>query len=413
MKKISILIIAMTLIVTGCSVTSDIGSTTVNNKDWELLTESATSSTVIMYHDIKDEEFKTWIEKSVIPSLKTDYNIELKIKQKSLDEYYGDLAQQYDEGNKGVFDLLIYDDSSSKMLMERALLYDNYTSKLPNHVSMQNSEDYENMYSEGLDTSKNNVMLGRKQLIMIYDEDLFSDAPKTVSEMLEITKTMEGKISYVDPYYELGRDFMNSIFFSFMDYEEVYSMDLNKADLKVRAKDAIEFFNSLKPYIAFRDGMLPTNQDEIDEMFYNTSILFSMTYESNHASTMSKKELYPFGAKSFTFDSGTTGDAFYGAIPFNSNNKTGAMIVLNQMLSPEAQKYKYDPKKWGNLPALDTTMMEAASAKIVNSITMKRSDMKQEELLSKRIPEVPKELSDMLYEIWREEVEINLYSAQQ
>lgn len=412
MKKLSILIIAMTLLITGCSVTSDIGSTTVKNKDWELLTESANNSTVIMYHDIKDEEFNIWIEKIVMPSLKTDYNILLKLKQKPLEEYYGDLKKQYDEDNKGVFDLLLYDDSSSKTLIDSVLLYDEFTAKLPNVVAMQNVEDYENMYSEGLDTSKNNVMLGRKQLIMIYDEDLFSDAPKNVNEMLDVTETMEGKLSYVDPSNELGRDFINSIFFSFMDYEEVYSMDLNKAELKIKAKDAIEYFNSLKPYIAFRDGMLPKNQDEIDEMFYNTSILFSMTYESNHASTMSKKELYPFGAKSFVFDSGTTGDAFYGVIPFNSNNKSGAIIVLNEMLSPKSQKYKYDPKKWGNLPAVDTTIMEASNAKIVNSVTMKRSDMKQEELLSKRIPEVPKVLSDMLYEIWKEEVEVKLYSKQ-
>ncbi|MGB3367983.1 MAG: extracellular solute-binding protein [Acidaminobacteraceae bacterium] len=410
MKKISILIIAMILLITGCSVTSDIGSTTVKNKDWELLTESATNSTVIMYHDIKDEEFVIWIEKSVMPSLKKDYNIELELKQKSFDEYYGELKKQYDEGNKGEFDLLLYDDSSIKALIENNLLYDKFTGKLPNVLAMQNVEAYENMYSEGLDTSYNSVMLGRKQLIMIYDEDLFSDAPKNIKDMLEITKTMEGKLSYVDPSNELGRDFINSVFFSFMDYDEVYSMDINIDDLKIKAKDAIEYFNSLKPYMAFRDGMLPKNQDEIDEMFYNTSILFAMTYESDHASTMSKKELYPFGAKSFVFDGGTTGDAFYGAIPFNSNNKSGAIIVLNEMISPEAQKYKYDPKKWGNLPAVDTTKMEVADAKIVNSITLKRSDMKQEELLSKRIPEVPKEVSDMLYKIWKEEVEVNLYS---
>lgn len=410
MKKLSMIIIAMTIFITGCSVTSDIGSTRVTDKDWDLLTESAMNSSVVVYHDIKAEEFDVWIEKSVKPTLKTDYNIDLILKYRPIDEYYADLKKEYDEDNMGKFDLLLYDDSSIKLLIENKLIYDNYTSKIPNFENMKNVEDYESIYCEGLDTSKNNVMLGRKQLIMVYDEDLFSDAPINLAEMLEITKTMEGKLSYVDPSSELGRDFMNSVFFTFMNYEDVYSMNWSKDELKIEAKDAIEYFNSLKPYIAYKEGVLPKNQDEIDEMFYNSSILFSMTYKLTHASTMSKKELYPFGAKAFVFDSGTTGDAFYGTIPFNSNNKSGAIVVLNQMLSPDSQHYKYDPKKWGNLPAVDTKIMQAADAKTVNSVTMKRSDIKQEAILSNRIPEVPQEISDMLYEIWKEEVEVNLYN---
>lgn len=410
MKKIGILIIILTLFMTGCSVTSDIGGGSPKNKDWELLAESAIDSSVVLYHNISDEEFDIWIEKSIAPSLKSEYNINLIVKYKPMIEYYDDLKLQHDEGSKGVFDLLIYDDSSSVKLLKNNLLYGNFTSKLPNLKALQNEEDFEILSSEGMDTSKHTVLLGRKQLIMVYDEDLFSDAPKTLDEMLEILDSMEGKFSYVNPSNELGRDFIDSVFLSFADYEEIYPLNLTKEELKVKSKDALEFFKKLKPYMAFRDGALPQNQDEIDEMFYNSSIMFSMTYDATHASTMSKKELYPFGARAFVFDSGTTGDAFYGAIPFNSNNKTGAILVLNQILSPEVQAYKYDPKKWGNLPAVDTTIMESSQAKVINSITMKRSDIKQEELLSKRIPEIPQKLSDMFYEIWKEEVEANLFT---
>lgn len=410
MKKYIALVLTFMLMVTGCSVTTEVSVDKSKDKDWELITDSAKGTEVLIYYSIKDDEFKTWIEKNVAPGLKSDYDINLKLSYKPIDEYYDDLKTQKAQELSGKFDMMIFEDSSFAKLKPNGLLYEPFANKLPNKDSYQGSEDYETVYAEGLEIDDSMVLLGRNQLIYIYDEDLFTDYPPTLEDIFPIMDEISGKFSYVDPSTELGRDFINSVFFTYMDYEEVYSTNPDKAKLKSMASDALAFFDKLKPYMEFYEGKLPKSQDQIDEMFYNGRIILAMSHDTAHASTLSKKELYPYGAKEFIFDTGTTGDSFYGAIPFNAENKSGAIVALNYMLGIDPQAYKYDPKKWGNLPSLYTPKIEATLAKPITGLSSKRSDIKQEEILGQRIPEVPKHISDMLYTIWKEEVESKLYS---
>lgn len=410
MKKYIALILTFMLLTTGCSVTTEVSVDKSKNKDWELITDSAKGTDVVMYYSIEDDEFKTWMEKSIVEGIKSEYDINLMLTYKPLEEYYEDLKSEKVSELKGKFDMMIFEDSSFAKLKSNGLLYGPFSDKLPNKESYQGNEDYEILYAEGLSADDSLVLLGRKQLVCIYDEDTIDEYPATLDSLITTLDGVKGKFTYVDPKSQLGRDFINSVFFAYMDYEDVYSLNPDKAKLKEMASEALEFFAKLQPYMEMYDGKLPTNQDQIDEMFYNGRVIMAMSYDITHASTLSKKELYPYGAKEFIFDTGTTGDSFYGAIPFNAENKAGAIVALNYMLNIEAQAYKYDPKKWGNLPSLYTPKIEATLAKPITGMSSKRSDLNQEEILSKRIPEVPKHISDLLYTIWKEEVESKLYS---
>ena len=410
MKKyiLLVLFIFVLTIVSGCeNVTVSEDNPYLTKNDKKLMLDSAKGSDIIAYHNIKDKLKLKWLETYVAKGIKSNYDINIKFVYKPLDEYYKKLNEQYlEEDNNGKFDLLIYDDDSFKKLKQNNLLYGPFITKLENNFSYQDPDNYEINYDEGIAIEGHEALLGREQLIFVYDEDSLENPPSSPNELLEILKENKGKFSYVDPSTELGRAFINSIFLSNVDYEEFYARDDYTLDeLKTIMKDGLSFFNDLKLYMKYKDGRLPQNQDEIDEMFYKNEIMFSMTFDIDHASTVSKLDLYPLGAKEFVFDTGTTGQNFYAAIPFNSNNKSAAILSINYMISLEAQNYKYDPKKWGNLPSLDSEYMKSEDAKILRKVNLKRSDMKEENLLSVRIPEVPKVISDKLYELWK--IEIN------
>ncbi len=81
------------------------------------------------------------------------------------------------------------------------------------------------------------------------------------------------------------------------------------------------------------------------------------------------------------------------------------MIVANYMLSANAQTEKYEPSNWGNIPVVDTDIMPEEDGKMINRVSIKRSDMKQELLNNHRVPPMPVEIKKIVSEIWLETLE--------
>ena len=65
----------------------------------------------------------------------------------------------------------------------------------------------------------------------------------------------------------------------------------------------------------------------------------------------------PEFAKAYVLDSGTIRNSHYLGIPVNAPNKTGAMVVANFLISPEAQLQKARPDVWGDGTILSTKLL--------------------------------------------------------
>ena len=76
------------------------------------------------------------------------------------------------------------------------------------------------------------------------------------------------------------------------------------------------------------------------------------------SAAIANKEL-PDTVRTYVMDGGTIGNVHFVAIPFNSPNKAGAMVLADFLLSPEAQAKKLDPNIWGDLTVLATAKLAA------------------------------------------------------
>lgn len=74
----------------------------------------------------------------------------------------------------------------------------------------------------------------------------------------------------------------------------------------------------------------------------------TMGYNEARAEHLIKDGVFPESTKSFVLnDVGSIGNTHFLAIPFNSPNKEGALVAINELLSPEAQFEKVKPDYWG------------------------------------------------------------------
>ena len=90
------------------------------------------------------------------------------------------------------------------------------------------------------------------------------------------------------------------------------------------------------------------------------------------------------------------------AIAANSGNKAGAMVAINEMLSPEIQADRYETLRV--IPVLDYEKLSEEQRAAFDGAELGEGIIPQDELLSRRLPEMPAQLVPIIEEIWMEEV---------
>jgi putative thiamine transport system substrate-binding protein len=78
-----------------------------------------------------------------------------------------------------------------------------------------------------------------------------------------------------------------------------------------------------------------------------------MAFNPAEASAAINAGRLPESVRTFILDVGTIGNTHFVAIPFNAAHKSGAMVVADFLMSPEAQAQKQDPRVWGDGTVLD------------------------------------------------------------
>ena len=127
-----------------------------------------------------------------------------------------------------------------------------------------------------------------------------------------------------------------------------------------------------------------------------------MTYDAYATALNIESGTYTDTTETFQFDKGTIGNTNFMAVAANSGNKAGAMVAINEMLSPEIQADRYEQLRV--IPVLDNSKLSEEQKAAFDAVDLGEGVIPQDELLSKRLPEMPAELVPIIEEIWTEEV---------
>lgn len=98
----------------------------------------------------------------------------------------------------------------------------------------------------------------------------------------------------------------------------------------------------------------------------------------------------------------TIGNTNFLAVARNSPNKAGALVTINEMLSPQVQASRYEELKI--LPVLNPQSLTPEEAALFDSADPGPGTIPQGDLLSHRLPEMPVRLVPIIEELWLEEV---------
>lgn len=389
--------IGILAMLTGCTELPEVGTADVTPTEWQLILDSSKKTTINVYHDYTDPLAKTWMDVVMVPYIEEKLGVKVVLNTLKMNELLPKLKdEKLNEVAIGSADLLILTKKGFGQLKDAGVLYGPYSNKLPNVAMNQVGESYENAWLDGKPMDDMAVQLGKNQLVLFFDEDQMETAPATLSELKQFIIANPGKFTFPSLDSAEGQAFVNTLAASLCDQKKLYEGKLDAKQQEALYAPVGAFLKEIRPYMWMQGKQLPKNVAELDRLFKEGQVSFSMSLDQNKAVSMIKEEKFPDGAKAYVLSSGTTGFGQYAVIPFNSANKSGAMSLINELLGGEMQGSKYNPKNWGNLPSVDPMKMEKTASAEITKVTVKRNALKEAELSAARLPQIP---SDKAYQL--------------
>lgn len=375
----------------------------IEEMSFDELKEAAKGSTVTFYGWGGDEKLNEWLDDVFAPLMKDKYDITMERVPMDIDQILSQLSGELQAGEEdGSIDMIWINGENFQSAKENHMLYGPFTDKLPNFNDYIDTESEDVTLDFAYPIEGYEAPYGKAQMVLVGDTAVTSEFPKSADELLEYVKKYPGKVTYPALPDFTGSVFVRNIIYEICGYEQFLNMEADKETVKEAVEPAMEYLRRLNPYLWNEGKTFPDSSTTLDNMFADGEVILNVTYDAFATAVKIEEGTYTETTQTFQFDKGTIGNTNFMAIAANSQNKAGAMVAINEMMSPEIQADRYNTLKV--LPVVDYDKLSDEQKAEFDKVDLGRGTIPQDELLEKRLPEMPAELVPIIEEIWEEEV---------
>ncbi len=401
MKKsiVAVFLIISLMAFTGCQKSAGFDE----KADFDTMVSQAKGTTVTFYGWGGDELHNKWLDNVLAPELKKKYDITLKRVPMDIDQILSKLSGEKQAGkSEGSIDIIWINGENFYSAKENGFLYGPFTDKLPNYKKYISPDDKEMTLDFGYPIEGYEAPYGKAQMVLMNDSAVTPETPKNTAELLAFAQKYPGKVTYPAPPDFTGSAFVRNVICDIVGYEQFATMNPDKETVKKAIMPAIEYLRELNKYLWNNGKTFPATSAQLTNMFADGEVVMNMSYEPYSVTNLIANGTYKETARAFQFAKGTVGNTNYLAIAKNAPNKQAALVVINEIMSPEMQASRLSDLK--TLPVLDYSKLSDSEKKLFDTVKLGKGSIPQDELLSKRIPEMPAKLIPIIEEIWQEEV---------
>tara|TARA_B100002052_G_scaffold190559_1_gene173679 strand:+ start:445 stop:1662 length:1218 start_codon:yes stop_codon:yes gene_type:complete len=340
--------------------------TKTNNDDWSKVIHSGMNKSVNFHAWGGSRNINNYI-KWVSKKVESKYNITLNhIKIKDTAQAVKKVLYEKisGENENGSIDIIWINGENFSSMLSSNLLYDkNWIFKLPNSKLINLSESSSLMYDFGVYNEGREMPWGLSQLIFFFDSEKLLKPPKNVFQFKKYILDNKGRITFPQPPDFVGTSFLKQVLSELTENKSILQEKFNfKRHSFILAK-LWEWLDDVTPNLWKRGKFYPKNYLSMSQLLGDDEIDISMAFNVSFPSNEVIKGNLPKSTKSYVPDIGSLSNVHYLTIPYNSSNPSAAKLVINFMISPEAQlrknlqsvwgdptvlNYKKLPKKWKN-----------------------------------------------------------------
>ncbi len=377
-----------------------------SEENWQQIINKSKNQTVDWYMWGGSPAVNSYVNGYLAPALKEQYGIRLRqVPVKDIGEIVSKLVVEKQAGktDKGSVDLMWINGENFRTCKSNNLLFGPFGDQLPNSDLV----DWENPAIQndfGTPVEYMESPWGSAQLVMIYDSARLDTVPRTISELLSWIKNNPGRFSYPAPPDFTGSAFIRHIFYHASRSVDMWQADYSEEELNQALEATYRLLKDIKPYLWRKGITYPDSPVRMNNLFADKELDFSFSYNQGEASRNIHDRIFADTVRTFVFDEGTLTNTHFVAIPFNAEDKEGAMVVANFLLSPKTQLKKFTPEIWGDFPVIDISRLTEDDKTIFDQLPQGIATLSPDELQKHQLPELPSEILVKLEKGWKENV---------
>lgn len=195
------------------------------------------------------------------------------------------------------------------------------------------------------------VPWGKNPLMLVYNRDNVEKVPTNLAQLAAWVRQNPGRFTIHRG--RSGYRMLHSWLREMAQPPNQLPGTFSESDYAQTRDKLVAFIEALRPYFWMEGEHFPKDAAELDLLFSQGKVDFSI-HEGSPArfQELADKPLrFRVGRRVWPCPEAMC--AHFLGIPVKATNKEGALVVLNELLSPQAQWQKQDPDIWGDGSVLD------------------------------------------------------------
>lgn len=375
--------------------------------NWQEISQQAAGQEVNMYMWGGNENINRYLDEWVAPRMKESHDIDLvRVPMNDAQDIINQLLDEKSVGKTdGSMDIIWINGENFKAAKDNELLWGDFTGQLPNFNDYVDQEAPEIVTDFGEPVDGLEAPWGKAQFVFVHDENSSTPPPKSMIELADWVKENPGQFTYPALPDFTGSAFVRHVLYETTGGYEQYQQPASEiVDLEERLEPMWQYLNDIEPYLWREGETYPESLAKQDQLFASGEIGMTMSYDPALAASEVLKGRFPESTRTFLLDGGTLANTHFLSIPFNSSDKAGALVAINELLSPAAQTAKLSPENWGDLSSLNLDKLSPEEQQAMTEVDMGTATLPLEELESKRLPELSADYIEIIEQGWMEHV---------
>ena len=334
----------------------------------------------------------------VKPEVLRRYGIELQLVAGQGAGLVQTLAAEQQAGQPSEADLVWINGETFYQLRQVDALLGPFVAKLPNArlLDLQNpfiSTDFQQPIA-GMECPWGNV-----QFNIIYDSARVPRPPRSFAELPAYLRAHPGQFTIPNEF--TGMTLLKSWMMALSGDPRLFQGKFDEAVYAKWSRELWRVLNASRPYFWKQGQTFPEQLAPLHQLFANGEVAF--TFSNNDAEVDNKvnQKTFPATARAYVPLPGTIQNSHYLGVVRGARHPEAALLVINFLISPEAQLKKMDPDVWGDHTVLNLAALPAAQQRQFAQLPSRRYAPRRAGGQAQALPEPDPEYMTRLFKDFR------------
>lgn len=322
---------------------------------WQQIESNGAGSTVRIAMWDGDPLINQYMSGWVASELRQRYGLQLEFVPLNGQQLVNRMLVDVEAGRTvGELDVVWINGETFFQLREMQALWGPFVERLP-HAGLLNLSDPQVQLDFQQPTGGYECPWGTVQQALIYRADRVQRPPETLSELTDWIEGHPGRFTFDVSF--TGLTFLKALLLQFADSPRDFSGAFNESVYRAAADRLWAWVRRVQPHLWRGGTTFPQDVAQLHALMLSGEVDFSMSNNDGEVDNKVREGILPESARAWVPEFGSIRNSHYLGIPKNSANPAGALLLINFLISPEAQAEKLSSEVWGDGTVLDVARL--------------------------------------------------------